>query len=118
MTRSTNVHEEVIARNVAEMAAQLLSDARDTRTAARAARTIISRRGLRATLIALREGHELAQHDSPGVATLLVIEGSLILRARDREWFLSSHDVIAIPPQRHSLLAQTDAVVLLTVRLD
>lgn len=118
MTRSTTMKADITSSNLALMGEELLAEARESRSAARAARTIIARHGLRATLIALRSGHQLAQHDSPGAATILVVEGCVLLRAPTHEWRLSAHDVIAVPPQRHSLLAETDAVVLLTVRLD
>jgi quercetin dioxygenase-like cupin family protein len=98
---------------------ELLGEAGISRGAARAARTIIARRGLRMALIALRNGHQLAPHDSPGAATLLVVvEGRVLLRATDSAWRIAAHDIVAVVPQRRSLLAETDAVVLLTVRLD
>ena len=43
----------------------------------------------------------------------------MLLRATNRAGRLAAHPIVAAgPPQRHSLLAQTDPVVLLTVRLD
>jgi hypothetical protein len=47
-----------------------------------------------------------------------VVEGRALLRAANRAWRLAARDIVAGPPQRHSLLAETDAIVLLTVRLD
>ncbi len=118
MTRPTKIHEKIAASNLEVISHELLAEAGTSRGAARAARTVIARHGLRATVIALQNGHQLAQHDSPGAATLLVLEGRVLLRAANREWRLSANDIVAVPPQRHSLLAETDAVVLLTVRLD
>jgi quercetin dioxygenase-like cupin family protein len=97
---------------------KLLGEAGISRGAARAARTIIARRGLRMALIALRNGHQLAPHDSPGAATLRMVEGGVLVRATNRAWRLAADDIVAGPPQRRSLLAEPDAVVLLTVRLD
>ena len=70
------------------------------------------------TLIAPRNGHQLAPHDSPGAATLRMVEGGVLVRATNRAWRLAADDIVAGPPQPHSLLAETDAVVLLVVRLD
>ncbi len=118
MTRSMRAHDDIATSNLAVLSTELMSEAHSSLAAARAARTVVTRHGLRATLIALRSGHQLAQHDSPGAATVLVLEGTVLLRAANREWRLSATDIMAVPPQRHSLLAETDAVVLLTVRLD
>jgi len=73
---------------------------------------------LRQTLIALAGGRELAEHESPGQATLQVLRGQVRLRAGEREWQGGAGDFLVIPPQRHSLHADSDAVVLLTVLAD
>lgn len=73
---------------------------------------------LRQTLIALAGGRELAEHDSPGQSTLQVLRGRVRLRTVGDEWHGAAGDYLVIPPQRHSLHADTDAVVLLTVLAD
>ena len=70
---------------------------------------------LRQTLIAMKAGTVLAEHEAPGEATLQVIEGQVTLRADTDEWEAKAGDHLAIPPQRHDLVARVDAVVLLTV---
>ena len=70
---------------------------------------------LRQTLLALTAGTSLADHESPGEATLLVLRGRVRLAAGDAEWEGRSGDLVAIPPARHSLLALEDAAVVLTV---
>ena len=70
---------------------------------------------LRQTLIAMKAGTVLAEHEAPGEATLQVIEGQVTLRADSDEWEARAGDHLAIPPQRHDLAARVDAVVLLTV---
>lgn len=85
---------------------------------ARAARTVLHENGLRATVIALRAGHELAEHEAPPAATLFVHSGQVQLRAGDDNRTLAAGSLTAIPQQRHSLLADSDAVVLLTVRFE
>ncbi|MFD8302679.1 cupin domain-containing protein [Streptomyces sp. NPDC059690] len=70
---------------------------------------------LRQTVLALTAGTELAEHESPGEATLLVLRGRVRLTSGDTSWDGRSGDLIAIPDARHSLTAVEDAVVLLTV---
>lgn len=98
------------------LADELLAEA-GSAGAGRAARTIIGGAGapLRQTLLALRAGAELAEHDSPGAATLLVLRGRVELRAGDDVWPLDQGDHVPIPDRRHSLAAASDAVALLTV---
>lgn len=70
---------------------------------------------LRQTVIALRGGERLGEHDAPEEATLQVIEGEVALHAGSDTWRGRAGDHLVIPPQRHDLEAVTDAVVLLTV---
>ncbi|MFE6685784.1 cupin domain-containing protein [Streptomyces sp. NPDC057743] len=70
---------------------------------------------LRQTVLALTAGSELAEHDSPGEATLLVLRGRIRLTSGDTSWDGRIGDLIVIPPDRHSLHAVEDAAVLLTV---
>jgi quercetin dioxygenase-like cupin family protein len=70
---------------------------------------------LRQTVLALTAGTELAEHESPGEATLLVLRGRVRLSSGDTFWDGRSGDLITIPDARHSLTAVEDAVVLLTV---
>ncbi len=84
----------------------------------RAARTLPHPvEGLRQTVIALRDGASLAEHNSPGPAALLVLRGSVRLVSDDDIVSLGTHQYIAIPPHRHSLHTDGDAVVLLSVAL-
>lgn len=83
----------------------------------RGARTIYGghEHRLRQTLIALRAGRTLADHDNPGEATLQVITGRILLRAGDDSWSGWNGDLIVMPPGVHSVEAVEDSVVLLTV---
>lgn len=82
-----------------------------------AAETVVGghERVLRQTVIALREGSELGEHESPGEATIYVIQGSVRLVAGDEHWDGRAGDLIEIPDSRHSLRALADSAVLLTV---
>jgi quercetin dioxygenase-like cupin family protein len=71
--------------------------------------------GLRQTLIALRSGAELSEHESPGPASLMVIRGRVRLVAGDDGVEIGAHQISPIPDRRHSLHADEDSVVLLSV---
>lgn len=73
---------------------------------------------LRQTLIALDAGRRLGEHESPGEATLQVLQGTVRLHAGPDTWEGGAGDLVAIPPLRHDLEAVTAAAVLLTVVVD
>jgi len=70
---------------------------------------------LKQVLVALTAGTVLADHESPGAATLYVLSGRVRLTADDLSHELDSGAFIAIPPVLHGVEAIEDAVVLLTV---
>ena len=72
---------------------------------------------LRQTVIALREGSALTEHNSPGEATIIVLSGHVRLSAGSTNWEGRTGDMLVIPPERHSLEALTDAVVVLTAAM-
>lgn len=72
---------------------------------------------LRQTLIALRAGTRLDEHESPGEATVQVLHGRVTLIAGKDEWNGSPGDLMFIPDSRHSLDGVEDSVVLLTVAM-
>lgn len=72
---------------------------------------------LRQTLIAMTAGSALAEHDSPGEATLQVLRGRVRLTTADQSADAAAGDLLLIPSQRHALTALEDSAVLLTVAL-
>ncbi|MFV0533616.1 MAG: cupin domain-containing protein [Cumulibacter sp.] len=70
---------------------------------------------LRQTMLAMTEGTELAEHDSPGDATILMISGRVRLTSGEVSWEGRDGDLLVIPDARHSLLALSDATFILTV---
>src|SRR3954469_9452803 len=70
---------------------------------------------LRQTVIALRAGCSLDEHENPGEATLQVLNGRVTLTAGDVTWEGRRGDLIVIPQSRHALSALEDSAVLLTV---
>ena len=72
-------------------------------------------KALRQTVVALMAGQALAEHESPGEATVLVLDGRVRMIAGEDSWEGREGDLIIVPPARHRLEAMTDATVLLTV---
>ena len=70
---------------------------------------------LRQTLIALRAGAELGEHENPGEATVLVLRGRVRLNANDESWEGMAGDLLIVPDSKHSLVAIEDSAALLTV---
>jgi quercetin dioxygenase-like cupin family protein len=102
--------------DLAEVAAAELTTAREA-SAGRAARTLHGGRhhALRQTVVALRDGAALDDHESPGEATLQVLYGRVRLTSPAGDVEAATGDLLVIPPTRHGLLALEDAAVLLTV---
>lgn len=71
--------------------------------------------GLRQTLIALRAGAELGEHESPGAASLLVLRGRVRMVAGEETVELTADQIGSVPARRHGLHADEDSVVLLSV---
>ena len=71
--------------------------------------------GLRQTLIALLDGAELGEHESPGPASLVVLRGRVSVLAGDETVDVAAQQFSPVPDRRHSLRADEDSVVLLSV---
>jgi quercetin dioxygenase-like cupin family protein len=85
-------------------------------SSARAARTVVggNERVMRQTLVALKSGAGLDEHENPGEATLYVLRGRVQLRAGGDTWEARTGDLVEIPPVRHSVHAVEDSAILLT----
>ena len=83
----------------------------------RAAETVRggSSRALRQTVIALRAGASLAEHENPGEATVQVLTGRVRLVSGDDSVEAGAGELIGVPQAPHRLETVGDAVVLLTV---
>lgn len=101
---------------LANLADALIADLHN-HPAGRTAKTVLSGASMRAVVIALKNGAELAEHDAPPAATLYLITGKVTLRSGERDWPVYPGQLIPIPPQRHSVEAHADSAFLLTVAL-
>lgn len=70
---------------------------------------------LRQTLIALRAGRRLGEHDNLAEATVQVLEGRVVLTSGKASWSGWRGDLMTLPAGRNSLEAVEDTVILLTV---
>lgn len=104
--------------DVPELAQDLLDEAKDPEhKSGRTARTLVGGRdaNLRHTLIALRADAKLSDHESPGEATVLVLEGEVSITVGDHGTRIPAGQIMEIPRMRHGLVAHEDSVVVLTV---
>lgn len=92
-------------------------DTARTASSGRSAVTVLGGhdRTLRQTLIALRAGAHLDEHENPGEATVHVLRGRVRLTAGTASAEAGAGDLLAVPDARHSLTATDDSVILLTV---
>lgn len=101
------------------LARELLSRATGSGTSggSRAAQTVAGghEKALRQTVIALAKDAALAEHASPGEGTIYVLRGRVTLIAGTGSWEGRQGDLLIIPDAPHSLTAQADSAVLLTV---
>ncbi|WP_137723578.1 cupin domain-containing protein [Prescottella subtropica] len=88
-----------------------------TSSSGRSSQTVFGghQRHLRQTVVALSAGNSLAEHDSPGEATILVLTGKLALVCGEDSWKGSTGDLLIIPAARHRVEALEDVAFLLTV---
>lgn len=77
--------------------------------------TVHHGRRLRQTLLALTAGTRLAEHQSPGDATVLCLRGAVVLNVAESSIDVPEGTLVDVPAQRHDLVASEDSLVVLTV---
>ena len=70
---------------------------------------------LRQTLVVLAAGGQLAEHESPGDATIHVLEGRVSMFTATDSWEGRRGDLLIVPEERHGVDALEDSAFLLTV---
>ena len=70
---------------------------------------------LRQTVMAFKAGTQLSEHLNPGEATVFVLRGRVRLLAGKDSWQGKAGDLLIIPDGLHSLEAEEDSAVLMTV---
>jgi len=70
---------------------------------------------LRQTVMAFRAGTQLSEHQNPGEATVFVLRGCVRLRAGNDSWQGKTGDLLIVPDGLHSLEAEEDSAILMTV---
>jgi quercetin dioxygenase-like cupin family protein len=95
-----------------EIALQHLNEARHNEHG-RSAEQLLHQKVLRQTLMALKEGAELAEHNAPYAGSLQVLHGRIRVRSVETVVLEAGH-LHPVPQERHSVEALEDAVFLLT----
>lgn len=113
----TNNNIDLTSVNIPDEQQRLMTTAR-TAHARRAGRTLYHGDGLRQTMVALLNGTELAEHESPLEAFLHVLQGEVVIRGDNRHWQIEAGELLPVPPERHSVTALEDSVITLTVLRD
>ena len=85
-------------------------------TASRTARTLLKNGPLRATLMGIAPGGEIASHSADGPITVHVLEGAIEFDAEGRSWPLPAGSLFALGAGVvHAVRAPRGGVFLLTV---
>lgn len=66
------------------------------------------------TVIAMRAGTSLSEHENPGEATVYVLEGEVRLTYDEQTESGRAGDILVVPDVRHGLDALLDSAILLT----
>lgn len=80
----------------------------------RSAEVVLHDGPLRQTVLALRGGVALGEHNAPPAASILVLRGRVRLTAPDGDEDLGAGELRVLTHERHAVLALDDCVFLLT----
>ncbi|MFS8097841.1 LuxR family transcriptional regulator [Lentzea alba] len=74
-------------------------------------------RSLRQTVMALRKGEHMHEHEHPGEVTVQVLHGKVRLVVGPHSWEADPGDLLTMPEDRHRVEALEDSVFLFTTAL-
>lgn len=100
--------------NIAMLADEHLSAAHESEHG-RSAVLVTQDGPLRQTLIALRAGAVLGEHNAPPAASVLVLDGAVTITAESGTITVAEDQLEVLMHERHSVEAVEDSVFLLTV---
>ncbi|NHT16970.1 cupin [Cellulomonas sp. IC4_254] len=80
----------------------------------RSAQIVVHDGPLRQTVIALRTGTRLAEHNSPPAGSILVLRGTVAVSSAERVDTLPTGFLATLTHDRHGVEALSDAAILLT----
>ena len=103
--------------DLAEEGRQLLAAAREAGRD-RGVRAVVRQRGQKVVLLGLPAGGGLPAHDAPGPASLICLEGEVVLSSGGDSWVVPAGSAHVIPRARHDLRAVVDSICVLTVSSD
>ncbi len=66
------------------------------------------------TMVVLRAGAELAEHENPGEATVLILEGALEVGFGGQTLSGGTGMLMIVPDEKHNVVAIADTVFLIT----
>ena len=99
-----------------QLGAELLATARE-HSEGRASVVVEHGPHQRAVLMALAGGTGLGEHASPRAATFHVLSGRARMVAGGEVWDVAAGQLVPVPPDRHRVETDEDALILLTVSL-
>ncbi|MCL1871536.1 MAG: cupin [Promicromonosporaceae bacterium] len=99
--------------NLAQLVPHHLDAARSS-THGRSAELVVHDGVLRQSVVALVAGTALSEHASPPAATIQVLEGRITVTEGEASTSLDTGDLLPLTHERHAVLADEDAVFLLT----
>lgn len=84
----------------------------------RSAELVLQDGPLRQSVLGLAEGAELAEHDAPPAASVLVLKGSIEIVSASGTIALETGMITEVPRERHSVRAVVASAFLLTAVTD
>lgn len=83
-----------------------------------AAETLVKDGPLRLVLLALRAGASIAEHRAPGPVSLHVLKGAAVFGVGETQHSVADGGVLVLAANEvHSVLAESDALILLTIAM-